>query len=92
MRWKNTGLLEYKISIFLMPKLVPIQPKKFIKILHRLGFEQRDAQGSHVFIRHPDGRTTVIPVHNRDISRGLLRKILNDIQLSVQEYDRLRRK
>lgn len=74
-----------------MSKLVPIQPKKFIKILHRLGFEQRDAQGSHVFFRHSDGRTTVIPVHNKDISRGLLRKILNDVQISVQEYDQLRR-
>lgn len=73
-----------------MPKLVPIKPKKFIKILFTLGFKQRDAEGSHVFFRHPDGRTTVVPVHNKDISRGLLRKILNDIQLSVKEYDKLR--
>lgn len=74
-----------------MPKLVPIKPKKFIKLLKKLGFFQRDGEGSHVFFRHADGRTTVIPVHNRDLSRGLLRKILNDIQLSVEEYDRLRK-
>ncbi len=75
-----------------MPKLVPIKPKKFIKILKKLGFIERDAEGSHVFFKNPDGRTTVIPVHNKDISRGLLRKIFNDIQISVEEYERLRKK
>ena len=73
-----------------MPKLVPIKPKQLIKMLQRLGFEQRDAEGSHRFFQHPDGRTTVIPVHNKELSRGLLRKILNDIQLSVTEYEKLR--
>ncbi|MFA5855413.1 MAG: type II toxin-antitoxin system HicA family toxin [Candidatus Gracilibacteria bacterium] len=74
-----------------MPKLIPIRPRKFIKILFDLGFCQRDAEGSHVFFRHKDGRTTVVPIHNKDLSRGLLRKILNDIQLSVEEYDELRK-
>lgn len=73
-----------------MPRLVPIRPKNFIKILRALGFIERDAEGSHVFFKHPDGRTTVVPVHNKDISVGLLRKILNDIQISVAEYSRLR--
>jgi len=74
-----------------MPKLVPINPRKFIKILVNLGFVKRDAEGSHVFFGHQDGRTTVVPIHNKDISRGLLRKILNDIKLSVGEYDKLRK-
>jgi len=73
-----------------MPKLVPIKPKRLAKILLCLGFEERDAEGSHVLFYHPDGRTTVIPMHNRDLSKGLLRKILNDICLSVEEYDKLR--
>ncbi len=73
-----------------MPKLVPIKPKKFVKILLKLGFEKRDAEGSHVFFRHKDGRTTVIPIHHKELSKGLLRKILNDIQLSVEDYDKLR--
>lgn len=74
-----------------MPKLIPIKAKNLIKILKALGFSERDAEGSHVFFKHPDGRTTVIPVHNKELSRGLLRKILNDIQLSVEEYEKLRR-
>ena len=74
-----------------MPKLIPIKPKKLIKILLGLGFSERDAEGSHVFFRHSDGRTTVIPVHNKELSKGLLRKILNDVQLSVEEYEKLRK-
>ncbi len=31
-----------------MPKLVPIKPKKLVKILEKLGFSKRDAEGSHV--------------------------------------------
>jgi len=73
-----------------MPKLVSIKPKKFVKILLTLGFEKRDAEGSHLFFQHPDGRTTVISLHNREMSRGIIRKILSDIQLSVEEYDNLR--
>lgn len=74
-----------------MPKLVPIKPKDLVKILLKLGFIQRDAEGSHVFFRHADGRTTVIPIHSREISKGLLKKILNDVKLSVDEYDELRK-
>ena len=74
-----------------MPKLIPVKPKKFIKILLSLGFKKRDAEGSHVFFAHSDGRTTVVPIHNRELSKGLLRKILNDIQLSLEEYDKLRK-
>ena len=74
-----------------MPKLIPIKPRRFVKILLELGFTKRDAEGSHVFFKHPDGRTTVVPIHCQEINKGLLRKILNDIQLTVGEYDKLRK-
>ena len=74
-----------------MPKLIPIKGKRLVRILISLGFEQRDAEGSHVFFSHSDGRTTVVPIHNKELSKGLLRKILNDINLSVKEYDKLRK-
>lgn len=73
-----------------MPRLTPIKPQKLIKILKKLGFVERDAEGSHVFFKHNDGRTTVIPVHNKDVSRGLLRKILRDIQITLSEYENLK--
>lgn len=75
-----------------MPKLTPIKPKNLVKILYYLDFVERDAEGSHVFFKHSDGRTTVIPMRTKEISRGLLRKILNDIQLSLDDYEKLRSK
>lgn len=74
-----------------MPKLIPIKPKQLIKLLLGLGFTKRDAEGSHLFFRHTDGRTTVVPVHNKELSRGLLRKILHDVQLTVEEYEKMRK-
>ncbi|HQU92894.1 MAG TPA: type II toxin-antitoxin system HicA family toxin [Pyrinomonadaceae bacterium] len=60
--------------------------KQLIRILSRFGFEVVRIKGSHHFLRHADGRTTVIPVHNNeDIGKGLLRKILSDCDLSVDD-------
>ena len=45
-----------------------------------------------MFFEHEDGRTTVVPIHNRELSKGLLRKILYDVKLSVEDYEKLRKK
>lgn len=40
-----------------------------------------------MFLRHPDGRATVVPVHpGEDIGRGLLRKIIRDAGVDVEEF------
>lgn len=73
-----------------MSSLSPIKAKKLIKILLQLGFIQIRQKGSHVFFAHKDGRTTVVPVHpTKQIGKGLLRSILNDIQLSPDEFKKL---
>jgi len=47
-------------------------------------------KGSHgFFYRKSDNKATVIPIHNKDIGRGLTRKILNEINLSVDEFIKL---
>ena len=44
-------------------------------------------QGSHNFFRHHDGRSTVVPFHSgRDTGRGLLRKIINETEVSREEF------
>ncbi len=76
-----------------MPKLVTISGKKFCKILGALGFEKIYGRGSHIRFKHPDGRRTVVPVHgNEDLGKGLLREILNQIKISKEKYEELRRK
>ncbi len=76
-----------------MTRLIPLPARKVIKTLEKLGFEQKRQRGSHLFMSHPDGRSTVIPIHKgEDIGRGLMRKILNYIELHVNSFLKLLRK
>ena len=73
-----------------MSRLPIIKPQKLIKILTKLGFRKIRQEGSHVFFKHPDGRTTVVPLHSgKDIGRGLLRAILNDIKITPKQFQKL---
>lgn len=74
-----------------MPKLSPINATKLIKILSKQGFVKIRQSGSHVRLEHPDGRKTSIPVHSGENVRiGLLRKILRDVNISRDEFEKLR--
>jgi len=73
-----------------MSKLQLIDARKMEKLLLGLGFEKTRQKGSHAFFRHRDGRTTTVPYHSsKDLDRPLIRAILNDINLGVQEYNSL---
>lgn len=57
-----------------------------IRALRKLGFDVIRVKGSHHFLQHPDGRSTVIPVHRGEtIGRGLLSQILRDCDISKKE-------
>ncbi|OGG26071.1 hypothetical protein A2960_05965 [Candidatus Gottesmanbacteria bacterium RIFCSPLOWO2_01_FULL_39_12b] len=73
-----------------MTQIPALKPRKLISILKKLGFEKIRQEGSHIFFKHLDGRTTVIPFHvGKDIGRGLLRAILDDIHLTPKELQKL---
>lgn len=74
-----------------MSKLSLISSKDMVRILEKLGFKQIRQKGSHKSFRHDDGRTTVIPFHGEDLGRGLIRKILKDIELTAEEYEEIRK-
>jgi len=70
-----------------MPRLPSLDGWEVIRILGKAGFKQVRQKVSHVFMRHPDGRTTLVPVHKgRDIDRGLLRKIIRDADMEHDEF------
>ena len=75
-----------------MPKLVPVTPRRMIKILKYLGFEEIRIKGSHhFFINQISKKSTTIPVHSNEVlGIGILKMILRDIDLSVDEYNILR--
>lgn len=60
------------------------------RILFALDFEKIRQKGSHVFYKHKDGRVTTIPHHKgKTLSRPLVRSILRDIRLSIDELNNL---
>ena len=66
---------------------VPVlKPREVVRLLEKLGFVEARQRGSHKQFKHPDGRFTTVPDHKgRDISPFLLRKIADDIKLSVED-------
>jgi len=75
-----------------MSKLTIISSKDMAKVLESLGFKEIRQKGSHKSYKHADGRTTVVPFHGEDLGRGLIRKILKDIEITPDEYEELRKR
>jgi predicted RNA binding protein YcfA (HicA-like mRNA interferase family) len=69
-----------------MTRLPRLKGKELVRVLERAGLTVDRSRGSHLFLRHPDGRTTTVPIHSGEtIGPGLLRAILRDVELSVDE-------
>jgi predicted RNA binding protein YcfA (HicA-like mRNA interferase family) len=49
-----------------------------------VGFVLRGQRGSHRMLRHPDGRTVIVPMQ-RELTPGTLRSILRQAGLSVEQ-------
>ena len=76
-----------------MSKLQIVDAKTMEKLLLLLGFERVRQKGSHVFYRHPDGRTTTIPHHKgRVLVRSLIKEILKEIEVTIDEYNEILKK
>lgn len=63
--------------------------KELIAALRRVGFDVARVKGSHHFLRHADGRVTVVAVHaGETLGPGLLASILRDVKLSCDDLQR----
>jgi predicted RNA binding protein YcfA (HicA-like mRNA interferase family) len=73
-----------------MTTLPSLTGKELLSILKKAGFEVLRIKGSHHFLRHRDGRSTVVPVHSGEtIGPGLLAKILRDCDLNREQFQKL---
>ncbi|MCC6572206.1 MAG: type II toxin-antitoxin system HicA family toxin [Planctomycetes bacterium] len=69
-----------------MSKLPRIRGKQLLAALERAGFRVIRVKGSHHFVRHADGRSTVVPIHvGETIGPGLLTRILRDCELTAEQ-------
>lgn len=70
-----------------MPSLPVIKTRKLINILEKIGFYKYHQVGSHAQFKHSDGRRTTIPIHyGKDIKKGTLKSILDDIDLDPKNF------
>ena len=77
-----------------MPKLPIIKSRELIKALLEMGFMEFHRVGSHAQFKHPqDGRRITIPIHSgKDIKRKTLKSILDDLEISTEQFTRLLKK
>jgi len=72
-----------------MTRLPVVDFPRMEKVLLSLGFQSVRQKGSHVFYRHPDGRTTTVPNHpGRELARPLIREILRESDLTPEQFRR----
>ena len=68
-------------------KLPALTGAEVIQALARGGFVVVRIRSSHHFLRHTDGRTTLVPVHaGETIGPGLMGKILRDCGLEREQF------
>jgi predicted RNA binding protein YcfA (HicA-like mRNA interferase family) len=68
-----------------MPKLPRISGSEAVRILGRLEFFQVRQRGSHVILRHHDGRGCVVPLH-RELKVGTLAGVLRQARVSAEKF------
>ncbi len=73
-----------------MARLPRLRGRQVIAALRQAGFAVIRVRGSHHFVRHADGRATVVPLHaGETIGPGLLSQILADVELTPEEFRKL---
>jgi predicted RNA binding protein YcfA (HicA-like mRNA interferase family) len=66
-------------------KLPLLSGKQVLAALERLGFAEVHRRGSHIKMRHPDGRMIVFPIHD-EVDRFTLRGALRDADVDLDEF------
>jgi predicted RNA binding protein YcfA (HicA-like mRNA interferase family) len=65
--------------------------EEFRRAALRLGFQRKRQTGSHEQWVHADGRLVTIPIHGgREIGPPLFHKILRQMQITPEEFQRLK--
>lgn len=66
-------------------KLPLLSGKQVLAALRRLGFQEVRRKGSHVKMKHQDGRVIVFPYHD-EVDRFTLRGALRDAEIDERDF------
>jgi len=72
-----------------MTRLPSLRPKQVASALKRAGFKKTHQAGSHLRLKHADGREVVIPMHNKELKRGTLMAIVKQASFTADEFQKL---
>jgi len=71
--------------------MAAFKPREVISILQKLGFIRKRQTGSHVIMHNSSSQRTIpVPVHTKDIKRGLLKSIIKQVDSTEQEFLKLK--
>ena len=68
---------------------MPYKAREVLARLQRAGFVIRRQSGSHVVLRHADGRQTYVAMHPGDLPTGTFRAILRQAELTEETFKEL---
>ncbi len=68
------------------PKMPIICAREILRALERAGFYFHHQTGSHIVMRHADGRRTTVPFHRGDMKMGTIRALLREAKISIEEF------
>lgn len=71
-----------------MSRLPLLSGKEIIKALRKIGYREIRQRGSHIRLSCSGKRSITVPDYKL-VSRGLLRKILRDAEISSDEFGKL---
>jgi predicted RNA binding protein YcfA (HicA-like mRNA interferase family) len=67
-----------------MPRLPVLKGREIISALSKLGYTEVRQKGSHIRLECKGKKSITVP--NHIVGRGLLRKILRDADLTIDEF------
>ena len=69
-----------------MSKLPTVSASECIQVLEKTGFYIHRQKGSHITMRRSDPRKSVTVPNHKELAKGMLRKIIADAELTVDQF------
>lgn len=71
--------------------MASFKPKEVVLILQKLGFLKKRQTGSHSVMFHPTSQIIIsVPLHNKDVKRGLMKSIIKQAKSTEKEFLKLK--
>lgn len=73
-----------------MSQLPILAAREVLRRLFKAGFKMQNQKGSHIKLFHPiSGCRTTVPLHPGDLGRSLIREIIKQAGLTIEEFLKL---